>query len=72
MGEKIKNLSKTNLRGKNVVIELNESQNNLDGYDIHIEAPMFRFSMNDIEFMKFTSAVMEAKKKLIYTKNIGE
>ena len=70
MGEKIKNISETSIRNNRVYIELNESQNDLNSYDIHIEAPMFRFAMNDSEYMKFASAVLEARKKMVYTKNI--
>lgn len=72
MGEKIKNLSETSIRNGRVIIELNDSQTDLDGYDIHIEAPMFRFAMNDNDFMVFSSAILEARKKLLYTKKIGE
>jgi len=70
MGEKIKNISETVIRNGKVYIELNESQNDLHSYDIHIESPMFRFAMNDSEFMKLTCAIIEARKKLIYTKKI--
>ena len=72
MGEKIKNISETTIRNGKVYIELNESQNTLSSYDIHIEAPMFRFAMNDSEFMRLTCAVIEARKKLMYTKKIGK
>ena len=70
MGERIKDLSKTRIRGKNITIELNESQTSYGDYDIHIEAPMFRFAMRDDEFMKFAYNIMEAKRKLINTKEI--
>lgn len=72
MGEKIKNLSETNIRGKKLIIELNESQTSYGDYDVHIEAPMFRFSMRDDEFMKFACDIMEARRKLMRTKKIGD
>ncbi len=72
MGERIQDISETIIRNKKVCIELNAGQNDLNGYDIHIEAPMFRFNMDDSEFMKFASAVIEARKKLLYTKKMEE
>ena len=72
MGEKIRNLAETNIRNGKICIELNQGQSSLDSYDIHIEAPMFRFAMNDSNYMKFASAILEARKKLLYTKKIEE
>ena len=72
MGERIKDMSKMKLGNGDLVIELNESQNDIDGFDIHIEAPMFRYSLSDCDFMGFASAVLEARKKLLHTKQIKE
>ncbi len=72
MGERIRDLANTYLRGNEVRIELNEGQSSLTDYDIHIEAPMFRFSMADAEFMRFAYGVMEARRKIMNTKDLGE
>lgn len=72
MGEKIKNLSEAEIGNDRVCIELNEGQNNIDSYDIHIETSNFRIVMNDSTYMKFASAILEARKKLMNTKKFKE
>lgn len=69
MGEHIKDLNTFSIRDHNVAIELNKMDINDQEYDIHIEAPPFRYNMTDHEFMKIVTCVADAKRKLEYKKN---
>ncbi|MCI8997254.1 MAG: hypothetical protein HFI31_07425 [Lachnospiraceae bacterium] len=64
MGEHIKNLDVIKLKGQTIRIELNKNDVEDLEYDIHLEAPYFRYNMSDHEFMKFAASVVEAKRKL--------
>lgn len=66
MGEHIKNLDVITLKNKTIRIELNKNDMEDLEYDIHIEAPYFRYNMSDHEFMKLAASVAEAKRKLEY------
>ena len=66
MGEHIKDLDIIMLKGQTIRIELNKNDMQDLEYDIHIEAPHFRYNMSDHEFMKFAASVIEAKRKLEY------
>ncbi len=66
MGEHIKDLATVILKNQTIKIELNKKDVEDREYDIHIEAPYFRYNMSDHEFMKFAASIAEAKRKLEY------
>jgi len=62
MGEKIRDLSKINLGGANLLIELNHSVNPKHKYDIHIQNEKFRIELSDSDFLQIASSILVAKK----------
>ncbi len=62
MGEKIKDLSKINIGGADLLIELNHSVNLKHKYDIHIQNDKFRMEFRDSDFIQIASTVLLAKK----------
>lgn len=64
MGEKIRDLSKINIGGADLLIELNHSVSRKRKYDIHIQNEKFRMELPDKEFLQIASSVLLAKKNL--------
>ena len=51
MGEHIKNLDVIKLKGQTIRIELNKNDVEDLEYDIHLEAPYFRYNMSSTVFL---------------------
>ncbi len=70
MGEKLRTLSKINLFGVEIEVELNKA-NRVGGLrDIHIQTPQFRVDMDEREYLKLASSVLWAKQHLRYLKGL--
>ncbi len=64
MGEKIKTISRGNIYGVDLEIELNEPLIQKDDLQIHIQADKFRLEMNKKEFIAYGLSILVAEKNL--------
>ncbi len=65
MGEKIRDLSSFTVGDTETKIELNDGYDkNYAKYDIHIQSKALQLCMSNVEFMKFASSVITAKRLL--------
>ena len=72
MGEKIKDIGSFSLGGKKVLIELNEGYNkDYSKYDIHIQSEHMQLSMTNQDFIKLSTALINAREVLDATKNLN-
>jgi len=72
MGELIKKLGNVNIKGQNLIIELNESTFSKGKREIHIQSDSFRLAVSENEFLKMSACVLLAKKQLGIIKGYNE
>jgi len=68
MGEKLKVLSKGKLKNVDIEVELNKPDFEGGLHTIHIQNEEFRMDMDELEFLKLSTGILDAKKKLLKLK----
>lgn len=72
MGEKIKDLSRMNINGVEVNIELNDGYSpDYSKYDIHIQSEHIQYCLSEREFMKLASLLITARRKMESLKGVN-
>ena len=72
MGEKIKTLSKGEIFGRMVEIELNKPNHPSQARDIHIQSDHFRLQMDEKDYVKMAVTLLSGKMRLIKMKQFDE
>lgn len=70
MGEKIRTLSRGEVLGHDLEIEINHPMEDGQEEQIHIQSPKFRFEMSKSQFIKYGLKVLLAQKQIKITKRI--
>lgn len=69
MGEFIRNLGSIELNGTKYDIELNRAASSDHSYDIHIQNAASRLCLNELDFLKLSTAVICASQRIEEYKN---
>ena len=68
MGELLKILSVKKVKGVNLEVELNKPDKIGGLHSIHMQSKEFRLDFDEVEFLKLTTGILEAKRKLLLLK----
>ena len=71
MGELIKTINKINLCNTILNVELNKPSGKSKDLEIHLQNTLFRYSLNEREFLKINAAILEAERQFKHLKGIN-